>query len=629
MKPLPFLKCSLMVLASVFIVSIAFAGGLPDGWTEIDPADTVNFPMFAGFDYEGLTPSCSDGSPWTFFVKGGTGQGKNKLLIFFQGGGACWDTMNCVVVPTYTQVQSEVVDDFYDPEKTKGIFDLSNPDNPFKDWGFVYIPYCTGDLFWGANDVNYDGVEINHHGFVNFQAVLTYLKHTVWLPYKIFVTGSSAGSYGATNSFPFIKKAYPFSMVYLLGDAGNGVMGGNFVTGTHDDPVTGERVGGIYNWNVQLPAWIEYFENGYNPDMTMEGIFNSIAARYPWSKLAQYTTAYDITQVGFYNIMLNIYNPFVWESGTPFLFDDWNDTMVGYAYDTAAESPNYRYYIAAGTDHTILRSDKFYTEESAGIPFHEWVTAMVRNPFGTHCHFLEGKWKNLECEECNDPLLTSASGNAFQFPDYQRIEGAAISILENPSVSTTTDEEGYFEFNNLPVGVDATFVLKDDNYPESQTKTFVLPMEPLERVTFQTPNNDFYNGMVIGLSEYGIPVSPLACQLVTTVTRPGKSIYDEGAHGEAGATVSIDPPITTPPTVGPIYFDETVNPSPILNETSEDGGVLYVNVVPGDPYAGEYYKEYTLTAEKEGVEFEEVRIKARYGVLVNASPPYGLQALPY
>ena len=632
MKERKVFKIGLLILSSFLLVSTTLANGLPDQWAEINPADY-------GFEFNGLAPACSGapGTPddeFTFFVKGGKNRDKNKLVIFFQGGGACWDPMNCIVAPTYTQYQEEELWMFSEENEGKGIFDTTNKNNPFQDWGFVYIPYCTGDLFWGANDVDYTGddvADIQHRGFVNFQAVLQYLKDHVRWPHKIFVTGSSAGSYGATMSFPYIKKAYPFSQVYLLGDAGNGVMGGTFVSGTGIDPITGEPVGGIYNWKVQVPDWI--FPDGYVQGMTLKDIYEDIAAEYPWSKVAQYTTAWDATQTSFFSIMLNIENPFVWESGAPFLFTDWNDTMLSYAYDTAAASPNYRYYIAAGTDHTILMSPKFYTEQSAGgVPFSKWVKSMVCNPFGTHSHWLEGLWKNLECEDCNDPLMTSASGNAFQFPDYMRIEGAPVYILENPQRITMTGPEGYFEFNNLPVGVDATFVLKDPRYPESQTKTFVLPMEDLERVTFQTPNNEFYNYMVSNIEDFGLPVLSWACQVVTTVTVPGKSIYDPGAHGEAGATVKISPAIILPPdgpTLGPIYFNSDVQPDPTLTESSDDGGVLYINVIPGNPYNGEYYKEYTLTAEKEGVEFESVRIKCRPGVFVNASPPYGLQALPY
>lgn len=46
--------------------------------------------------------------------------------------------------------------------------------------------------------------------------------------------------------------------------------------------------------------------------------------------------------------------------------------------------------------------------------------------------------------------------------------------------------------------------------------------------------------------------------------------------------------------------------------------MLWANVPPG---------EYLLTAYKEGVVFRDVRIKCRAGMLVNASPPWGLQAL--
>lgn len=56
------------------------------------------------FEYNGLTPSCAaspgSDSEFSFFVKAGT---VNKLVIYFQGGGACWDTMNCLYVSTYSE----------------------------------------------------------------------------------------------------------------------------------------------------------------------------------------------------------------------------------------------------------------------------------------------------------------------------------------------------------------------------------------------------------------------------------------------------------------------------------------------------------------------------------------------
>ncbi|MCA9651429.1 MAG: hypothetical protein H6712_20000 [Myxococcales bacterium] len=211
------------------------------------------------------------------------------------------------------------------------------------------------------------------------------------------------------------------------------------------------------------------------------------------------------------------------------------------------------------------------------------------------------------------------SGDAFAFTlpgeDYGRIDGATISVLEQPSVSVTTDAEGHFELPELPPGSEATFVLQREGFPVAHTKTFTLPEAgPLGQVTFQVPDDELF-ALLAGVLM--IEVDPGACQIVSTVTRVGKSIYDEGAHGEAGATVAIDPPL--PAEAGPIYFNAAVIPDPTLVESSEDGGVLFINVPPG---------VYTLTATKAGVEFESTVMRCEAGVLVNASPPYGLQALP-
>lgn len=366
MKRFKILKIGIFFLSFLLTVSIALAGGLPDEWTEINPV---------GFEFNGLTPACSSapGTPddeFTFFVKGGK---KNNILVFFQGGGACWDYMNCVASPTYTQYQSEELWMFSDAMEGRGIFDQTRKDNPFKGWGFVYIPYCTGDLFWGANDANYYGVDIKHRGFVNFQAVLNYLENNTNYPGKIFVTGSSAGSYGATLAFPYIKQSFKWSNVYLLGDAGAGVLGGTFPTQ------------GIYNWNVQMPDWI--FPGGYNPGLIMPVVYTAIAAEYPWSRLAQYTTAFDGTQIFFYNVMLNIDNPYVWNDITAPLIGAWHYTMKNFALGTAAASPNYRYYVASGSVHTIMMSPKFYTEESAGgTSFVDWIKKMIKTP---------NKWKSV------------------------------------------------------------------------------------------------------------------------------------------------------------------------------------------------------------------------------------------
>lgn len=217
---------------------------------------------------------------------------------------------------------------------------------------------------------------------------------------------------------------------------------------------------------------------------------------------------------------------------------------------------------------------------------------------------------------CSSPVATAAvSGDAFAFNAGvdARVVGAHVFVLEDPRFEATTDATGHFTITGLPVGSDVTLVMEHADYIPIQTGTLELPALGLERVTFQAVTPDVRDALAALLS---LTIDPTACQMVTTVTRVGRSLYDPGAHGEANATVTIDPPL--PAASGPIYFTSMVLPSTALTETTDDGGVLFVNVPPG---------EYTWTAHEAGVEFRQVRMQCRPGFLVNASPPWGLQAL--
>jgi hypothetical protein len=389
-----------------------FKSGSLNEWTEIDP-ELVD----PDFEYNGLKPACASCPPtrnpyteatrsydprFTFFVK----KGKTKnLVVYFQGGGACWDSLNCLYFHTYYE-EVPPIGMFHDTEG-RGIFDQTNEENPFKDWSIVYIPYCTGDIHWGANDKVYDAIApyasllaeegtsftIKHRGFVNFQFVLKWIKDNYDKPPKIFVTGSSAGSYGAIMGFPYIKEAFPWSHISVLGDAGNGIVSDGFVNNS------------LANWGIQdnLPDWIPGFERPFT-ELTMADIYKMIAAYYPHSKVGQYTAAWDWNQTFFYSVMLDIDsplpNPAIWGEAWFWAqaWNDWHDKMLEFAYQTA-EAPNYRYYIGPGTSHTIMMSPLFYTDVSAGVPFKDWIEAMVGNQGGT-----KGRgampWMNVECVEC-------------------------------------------------------------------------------------------------------------------------------------------------------------------------------------------------------------------------------------
>ena len=98
------------------------------------------------FDAADAKAICLRGDPYRVEIHHGT---NNKVLLYLEGGGACWNNQSCWEAPTAKLTA--------DPLFGAGIFELDNPDNPFKDWNIVYVPYCDGSVFGGDNVADYDG----------------------------------------------------------------------------------------------------------------------------------------------------------------------------------------------------------------------------------------------------------------------------------------------------------------------------------------------------------------------------------------------------------------------------------------------------------------------------------------
>lgn len=256
-----------------------------------------------------------------------------------------------------------------------------------------------------------------------------------------------------------------------------------------------------------------------------------------------------------------------------------------------------------GVDETDVRNDTVDTPADVRDPLDEIV-----DPVYEPCTLEGGP-------------VASVSGHAMPFGPSSSwtIEGARVTILELPGREAFTGADSSFRFDDVPVGCEVSLVLEAEGRPLIQTGTHVVPDDGLERITFQAPD-DYTKGLLERFAR--TEADDRLCQIATTVTRIGNSLYDAtpGSHGEPGATVSIDP---VPEYVdGPIYFEmvryNVIYPLRTLTQTTYDGGVLFLNVLPG---------RYTLRAQKEGAEIAEVDIKCRAGLIVNASPPWGLQVL--
>lgn len=235
------LVCAVVVLASLGCGGSTSGGDAPGA--DSGPGPTAD-----------TTPNGTDGAPgdggdpggplsapdetWTWFDVAGTqcangtptGLGVNlttkskKLLVYLEGGGACWDASSCGI-PLAANL------DGYGPGKfasdikgagNRGVFARGDAANPFKDYSYVIIPYCTGDVHAGHKDTTYKGSVglIHHQGYANMTADLQRIVPTFKDAESVVLGGSSAGGYGALFNFVQVQEAFGKVHVDLVDDAG-------------------------------------------------------------------------------------------------------------------------------------------------------------------------------------------------------------------------------------------------------------------------------------------------------------------------------------------------------------------------------------------------------------------------
>jgi hypothetical protein len=316
--------------------------GLAPGWNAIDGGgDTV----------------CSDGSDYRFFVRPGA---PDKLVVYFQGGGACWFGANCDphLEPSYKQTVA--ADEM---QRYRGIFELDNPENPFADHSFVVAPYCTGDVHLGDNVATYEAPAaeeheaheqtIHHKGIVNALAVLEW-TYRHFDPADIFVTGSSAGAIPSPYYAWKIAEHYPDARIAQLGDGAGGYRRSG------DTNMARMEQWGTMRHLEQYPE----FADMPMSEFAYEDLYVAAAKRYPDITFAEYDAAEDQTQKRFLAMG---------GSDTTTL----RDLLLANHADVRAEVDNFRTYIAGGDSHTILARPEFYTFQVNGRRVRDWVADLA------------------------------------------------------------------------------------------------------------------------------------------------------------------------------------------------------------------------------------------------------------
>ena len=308
---------------------------------------------------------CADGAPFSFWSRT---DDPEKVMLYFQGGGACFSADSC----SFTDGSYDPgITDEDDPSNASGIFDFDNPENPFAGWSVVYVPYCTGDVHLGDFTNTYSPeLTIEHKGYRNAEAGLDFLVENFPEASEVFVTGSSAGGIPSPLFGGLVSDRLPDADVAVLADASGGYQSIPGINGA---------IGILWGTDRNIPDWPETAgvtaETYGVPDL-----FVYAGTHDPEIRMARFDNVWDETQRAF-AAATGMADPPLPE------VLDMNEALV----ETAGVDLSV--YNAPGENHTILLRPDVYSLEVEGVTFLDWLT-----------RFVEGESPgDVRCVECEAP----------------------------------------------------------------------------------------------------------------------------------------------------------------------------------------------------------------------------------
>lgn len=281
--PMTISLCALLLLSGCVDDDVEYDGeygDLPGGDNNGDDNSNDDKPKEEWKMYKPDGAQCADGTPYKYFVK--ERPKSENVLVIYEGGGACWNYetcsaaegslgalgVNCVMqnrgkadedkvdciaddyadtyyalpdtisdevmagieqmVPSWVSIKNRrVAIDTVVPYASSAKHQTGTPASPMHDWNLVFVPYCTADLYAGANDAVYenedgtDSYEFKHQGLRNVEIVAEELNEMFPKVPQFAMNGCSAGGVGVLATYPFYRSAMKgIENGYVFSDAG-------------------------------------------------------------------------------------------------------------------------------------------------------------------------------------------------------------------------------------------------------------------------------------------------------------------------------------------------------------------------------------------------------------------------
>jgi hypothetical protein len=298
----------------------------------------------ASSDWHRIAPGggtrCARGGPYAFWARIAD---PRRLVVFFQGGGGCFDETTCAPGSSWFD---DAVTPADDPSFSGGMLDLADSRNPFRGWSWLFIPSCTGDVHVGDTIARYGPTRVHQRGWRNARAGLEWAFRRFPNVHSVLVTGCSAGSVGSAFHVPAVLDRWPAARIAQIGDS----------------------LAFVFHRAVTLTGWKahrhfpRFFRIG-DRRFTMVEYLTALARRYPKRTFARFNHASDDVQEAFYGAVGGKAGDF--------------EPRLRAAEARLKRLPNYRSYVACGDEHCSFQSEAFYATRVGGVALRDWVAGLA------------------------------------------------------------------------------------------------------------------------------------------------------------------------------------------------------------------------------------------------------------
>jgi hypothetical protein len=287
-------------------------------------------------------PICLWGTGYHAIVRD---QGSENLVIYLEGGGACW-TGFCQANPTASSTIAPT-----------GLLDPS-PTGPsvVADWNVVYAPYCDGSVFSGDNELpdttstGATGGTRYHHGLQNLTAAVDLAKSKFPNAKRILLAGSSAGGYGTLAGTGVVRLQYPDADLIVFNDSGLGLS-------NPTDPTMYETLKADWKFDQYIPPSCTECQSGQQTALIAWGLKND-----PSLRAAGFSSYADAVIGGIFLKMADA-------DFKALLLDKTGEVHTAYP-------DRFERFLIEGTQHTTLLAG-YTTTKVGSVTTADWTRAFV------------------------------------------------------------------------------------------------------------------------------------------------------------------------------------------------------------------------------------------------------------